>query len=110
MDHVRRALAFTRSDLGAHGRVADGHDLKRGDVDVTKADPVELRRGMGYVIQQIGLFPHQTIAENILVMRAFNVMFATIIALLDSALGASRQSGGGFHGDVFDSSRQRLMP
>jgi osmoprotectant transport system ATP-binding protein len=33
--------------------------------DVTKADPVELRRGMGYVIQQIGLFPHQTVAENV---------------------------------------------
>jgi osmoprotectant transport system ATP-binding protein len=33
--------------------------------DVTDADPVQLRRRMGYVIQQIGLFPHQTIAANI---------------------------------------------
>ena len=33
--------------------------------DVTHADPVELRRGMGYVIQQIGLFPHQTVRANI---------------------------------------------
>ena len=33
--------------------------------DVTDADPVELRRGMGYVIQQVGLFPHQTIATNV---------------------------------------------
>ncbi len=33
--------------------------------DVTKSDPNELRRRMGYVIQQIGLFPHRTIAENI---------------------------------------------
>src|SRR3954468_5750461 len=33
--------------------------------DVTHADPVELRRHMGYVIQQVGLFPHQTIATNI---------------------------------------------
>jgi osmoprotectant transport system ATP-binding protein len=33
--------------------------------DVTHGDPVELRRHMGYVIQQIGLFPHQTIAANI---------------------------------------------
>lgn len=33
--------------------------------DVTKADPDWLRRRIGYVIQQIGLFPHQTIAENI---------------------------------------------
>jgi osmoprotectant transport system ATP-binding protein len=34
-------------------------------VDVTHADPVELRRRMGYVIQQVGLFPHQTIAANV---------------------------------------------
>ncbi|WP_374197343.1 betaine/proline/choline family ABC transporter ATP-binding protein [Mumia sp. zg.B53] len=33
--------------------------------DVLKADPVELRRGIGYVIQQVGLFPHQTIRENV---------------------------------------------
>ncbi|WP_232664055.1 ABC transporter ATP-binding protein [Pseudonocardia sp. TRM90224] len=35
------------------------------DEDVTKADPDQLRRRIGYVIQQIGLFPHQTIAQNI---------------------------------------------
>ena len=28
-------------------------------------DPVELRRGIGWVIQEIGLFPHMTIAENV---------------------------------------------
>ncbi len=28
-------------------------------------DPVELRRGVGYVIQQVGLFPHLTVEENI---------------------------------------------
>ena len=33
--------------------------------DVTKSDPNELRRHIGYVIQQVGLFPHRTIAENI---------------------------------------------
>ncbi len=33
--------------------------------DVTKGDPNQLRRRIGYVIQQIGLFPHRTIAENI---------------------------------------------
>ncbi|MFQ5554239.1 MAG: ABC transporter ATP-binding protein [Acidimicrobiia bacterium] len=33
--------------------------------DVTGVDPDELRRRIGYVIQQIGLFPHQTIAANI---------------------------------------------
>jgi len=33
--------------------------------DTEAADPVELRRGIGYVIQQIGLFPNMTVAENI---------------------------------------------
>ncbi|QBX54965.1 ABC transporter ATP-binding protein [Nocardioides seonyuensis] len=34
--------------------------------DVTDADPVELRRGIGYVIQQVGLFPHQRIINNVM--------------------------------------------
>ncbi len=33
--------------------------------DISKANPVELRRGIGYVIQEIGLFPHMTIRQNI---------------------------------------------
>jgi osmoprotectant transport system ATP-binding protein len=33
--------------------------------DVTTVDPVGLRRRIGYVIQQVGLFPHQTIARNV---------------------------------------------
>ncbi|MEU3630404.1 ABC transporter ATP-binding protein [Streptomyces fradiae] len=32
--------------------------------DVAATDPVELRRGIGYVIQQVGLFPHRTVLEN----------------------------------------------
>jgi osmoprotectant transport system ATP-binding protein len=33
--------------------------------DVTSEDPVQLRRRIGYVIQQIGLFPHQKIVTNV---------------------------------------------
>jgi osmoprotectant transport system ATP-binding protein len=33
--------------------------------DIMKLDPVELRRGIGYVIQTVGLMPHRTIAQNI---------------------------------------------
>ncbi|GAB3991533.1 ABC transporter ATP-binding protein [Nocardioides marmoraquaticus] len=33
--------------------------------DVTKVNPDKLRRRIGYVIQQIGLFPHQTLVQNI---------------------------------------------
>ena len=36
-----------------------------GDTDVTKQDVIALRRGIGYVIQQVGLFPHQTVGENV---------------------------------------------
>ena len=36
----------------------DGHD-------VLQEDPVQLRRRIGYVIQQVGLFPHQTIEDNV---------------------------------------------
>src|SRR4051794_28690227 len=41
-----------------------GRILLEGE-DVTTVDPVKLRRRMGYVIQQIGLFPHRTIADNV---------------------------------------------
>lgn len=35
------------------------------DEDIQTVDPVKLRRGIGYVIQEIGLFPHMTIEQNI---------------------------------------------
>jgi len=34
-------------------------------VSVTEQDPVRLRRGIGYVFQGIGLFPHMTVEENV---------------------------------------------
>lgn len=34
-------------------------------VDIAGQDVTELRRGIGYVIQQVGLFPHQSITENV---------------------------------------------
>jgi osmoprotectant transport system ATP-binding protein len=33
--------------------------------DIARMDPVKLRLGIGYVIQQVGLFPHITIADNV---------------------------------------------
>ena len=33
--------------------------------NILEEDPIQLRRRIGYVIQQVGLFPHMTIAENI---------------------------------------------
>ena len=36
-----------------------------GGQDVAKADLIQLRRGIGYAIQDVGLFPHMTVRENI---------------------------------------------
>jgi osmoprotectant transport system ATP-binding protein len=40
-------------------------DIRVGEVSVRERRPAELRREVGYVIQQIGLFPHRTVADNI---------------------------------------------
>jgi osmoprotectant transport system ATP-binding protein len=40
-------------------------DILLGGVSVLRREPRALRRHIGYVIQQTGLFPHQTVAENI---------------------------------------------
>ncbi|MEV8108779.1 betaine/proline/choline family ABC transporter ATP-binding protein, partial [Streptomyces sp. NPDC088135] len=41
----------------------EGRIFVDGD-DISAIDPVRLRRRIGYVIQQVGLFPHRTILEN----------------------------------------------
>jgi osmoprotectant transport system ATP-binding protein len=53
MRMVNRMIEITEGDILVGGR------------SVREADENELRRHVGYVIQQIGLFPHRTIAENI---------------------------------------------
>lgn len=42
-----------------------GGRILLNDEDVTRVDPVELRRRIGYVIQNVGLFPHQTVQANV---------------------------------------------
>jgi osmoprotectant transport system ATP-binding protein len=53
MKLVNRLIELDEGDIRIDGKSI-------GDLDV-----VELRRGIGYVIQQVGLFPHMTIAENV---------------------------------------------
>ncbi len=50
---VNRLIEPTSGEI-----LIDGHN-------VLQEDPTELRRRIGYVIQQVGLFPHQTIAQNV---------------------------------------------
>src|SRR5713101_4915282 len=43
----------------------DGGRILVDGVDTQRVDPVQLRLKMGYVIQQTGLFPHMTVADNV---------------------------------------------
>ena len=40
-------------------------EIRIAGVDVKSLPAHELRRGIGYVIQQVGLFPHQSVEDNI---------------------------------------------
>jgi osmoprotectant transport system ATP-binding protein len=44
---------------------ADQGTIRIGGRDIRGEDPVRLRRGIGYVFQEAGLFPHMSVAENI---------------------------------------------
>ncbi|HEV2809702.1 MAG TPA: ABC transporter ATP-binding protein [Acidimicrobiales bacterium] len=58
-----------------------------GGNDVTSGDPVILRRRIGYVIQQVGLFPHQNIATNVgTVCRLLGWDKARVVARVDELL------------------------
>jgi osmoprotectant transport system ATP-binding protein len=50
---INRLIPFDSGDIRIDGR------------SVKALPTTELRRGIGYVIQQVGLFPHQTIGENV---------------------------------------------
>lgn len=49
------------------GDPSDGQVLIDG-VPTSQQDPIKLRRGIGYVIQQVGLFPHLTIKDNVAIV------------------------------------------
>ena len=68
---VNRLIPFDEGDIRIDGR------------SIRELPPVELRRGIGYVIQQVGLFPHMTVGENI----------ATVPRLLGWPKAADRASG-----------------
>ena len=53
------------------------------DRDISTINREQLRRGIGYVIQQAGLFPHRTVVDNV----------ATVPRLLGSSRKAARDAG-----------------
>ena len=48
--------------------VPDAGDVRVQGRDTSEWDPIRLRRAVGYVIQDVGLFPHLTVADNIAVV------------------------------------------
>ena len=60
-------------------------------VDVTTVDPQSLRRGIGYVIQAVGLFPHLSVAQNVAVVpQLLRRPPGEIAARVDELLGLVR--------------------
>lgn len=45
-----------------------GGDIRFDGTSIDEIDPIQLRRSIGYVIQEIGLFPHMTVFDNIAVV------------------------------------------
>ncbi|MFB4297480.1 ABC transporter ATP-binding protein [Actinomadura sp. NTSP31] len=76
----------------------EGRILLDGE-DVTRADPDRLRRRIGYVIQQVGLFPHMTIAANIgLIPRTLGWDKKRVRARVDELLDMVGLDPGTFRG------------
>ncbi|MEE7458285.1 glycine/betaine ABC transporter [Methylorubrum populi] len=44
--------------------------IRIGERDIASVDPVTLRRGIGYVLQGVGLFPHRSVAQNVATVPA----------------------------------------
>lgn len=84
------------------GRVAiDGRD-------VAGVPPPLLRRGIGYVFQHVGLFPHMTVAENIAIApRVAGHATPDVAALLDQ-VGLPADHGGRAPAALSGGQRQRV--
>jgi osmoprotectant transport system ATP-binding protein len=92
-------------------------DLTSGDIlldgrSVMDREPADLRRHIGYAIQQIGLFPHQTVAENIAtVPRLLGWDHARVAARVDELLelvGLERDMRGRYPVQLSGGQRQRV--
>lgn len=69
----------------------DAGSVRIDGVDVATQDVETLRRGIGYAIQSVGLFPHRTVAENIAtVPRLLGWSKADIDARVDELLDLLR--------------------
>ncbi len=92
---VNRLIPFDSGEIRIDGR------------NIEELPLTELRRGIGYVIQQIGLFPHMTVGENIATVprllgwdrkrqreRTFDLLELVGLEAADAARYPSQLSGG----------------
>ena len=100
MRMVNRMIDITSGDILVGGR------------SVRDRDEDELRRDIGYVIQQIGLFPHRSVAENIATVPKLlgwdkRRIAARVEELLD-LIGLEPEMGGRYPAQLSGGQRQRV--
>jgi osmoprotectant transport system ATP-binding protein len=100
MKMVNRLIDMTSGDIRIGGRSVKG------------LDPIELRRGIGYVIQQTGLFPHMTVADNVATVPLLlgwpkRRLAARTDELLD-VVGLGREYGPRYPAELSGGERQRV--
>lgn len=98
---------INRLEEPSAGRVLVGGD------DVSGTDPVRLRRGIGYVIQKGGLFPHLTVAENVGLLARLEGWSpprasARVDELLELVHLPTAEFGGRFPSELSGGQRQRI--
>jgi osmoprotectant transport system ATP-binding protein len=82
------------------------------ETDVTSVDATQLRRSIGYVFQEVGLFPHLTVAENIAITpKLLGWESAAIAARVDELLDLvrlARETATRFPDTLSGGQRQRV--
>lgn len=91
--------------------MTDG-DILLGGRSVRDRPPADLRRHIGYVIQQVGLFPHKTVAENIATVPRLlgwdrRRIAERVDALLD-LIGLGEEAGPRYPSQLSGGQRQRV--
>ena len=97
---VNRLIDFDDGDIRIDGR------------SVRDFPPVELRRGIGYVIQQIGLFPHMTVRDNVATVPRLlgwsREKTAERVAELIELVGLDAADGARYPAELSGGQRQRV--
>lgn len=89
-----------------------GHVFVEGN-DISKSDKIALRRRIGYVIQEIGLFPHMNVRKNILyvphlIKRQSRSVMNERAQYLIEAVGLNAEMLDRYPGELSGGQRQRV--